>query len=108
VHADPSEQSQVIGTPPNGSRLMYDRVSEVGGRRWFHVSPPGGRSGWLPRSDVSCERPTSPPPAKPDRIRDCNIPQAESSSADTTGGRGYAPGSFCDQYEQQHGPVSFR
>jgi hypothetical protein len=104
VHADPSADSEVIGTPPNGSRLMYDRVSESGGRRWYHVNNPGGRSGWLPASDVSCERPTAPPPYR-GPIRDCDIPTADTSSAQG-GARGFAPGSACDQYQQQQGPVS--
>jgi hypothetical protein len=108
VHADPSAGSEVVGTPPNGSRLMYDRVSESGGRRWYHVNPPGGRSGWLPASDVSCERPTNSPPPKPDRIRDCDIPLAETHGPSGMGGRGLASSSACDEYQRQHEPISFR
>jgi hypothetical protein len=107
VHADPAADSDVVGTPPNGSRLMYDQVSESGGRRWYHVNPPGGRAGWLPASDVSCERPTAPPPPKPDRVMDCDIPLANTSSAQG-GARGFAAGSACDEYERQNPPVSFR
>lgn len=107
VHADPSAGSEVVGTPPNGSRLMYDRVSESGGRRWYHVNPSGGRSGWLPASDVGCTRPPVPPPYR-GPIRDCDIPTAESHSEGGMAGRGYAPGSFCDQYQQQQEPVSLR
>jgi hypothetical protein len=107
VHADPSADSEVVGTPPNGSRLMYDQVSESGGRRWYHVNPPGGRAGWLPASDVSCDRPTAPLPPKPDRVTDCDIPLANPSSAQG-GSRGFAAGSACDEYQRQNPPVSFR
>lgn len=105
VHADPSAGSAAVGEPPNGSRLMYDRVSNSGGERWYHVQNPGGRSGWLPSSDVSCTRPTNPPPPRPDRIMDCDIPLAETSSAQG-GSRGFAPGSACDEYQAQQEPVS--
>lgn len=107
IHAEPSADSASVGTPPNGIRLVYDQVTDIGGRRWYRVQQPSGPPGWLPSYDVACERPTNPPQGPPDRVRDCDIPMADTSSAQG-GSRGYAPGSVCDQYQQQHGPVSFR
>jgi hypothetical protein len=104
VRSDPSASSDVVGQSPGGSRLMYDRIANSGGERWYHVNPPGGRPGWVPSSDVGCTRPSAPPPYR-GPIRDCNIPTAETSSAQG-GARGFAPGSFCDQYQQQQEPVS--
>jgi hypothetical protein len=107
IHAEPSADSESVGKPPNGIRLMYDQVIESGGRRWYHVRQPSGPPGWLPSYDVSCERPTNPPPPKPDRVMDCDIPLAEPSSAQG-GSRSFAAGSPCEEYQRQHGPVSFR
>jgi len=108
IHAEPSADSESVGTPPNGIRLMYDQVTESGGRRWYHVRQPSGPPGWLPSYDVACERPTNPPPPKPDRVMDCDIPMADTASPGPAGARGFAAGSPCEEYQRQHGPVSFR
>jgi hypothetical protein len=107
IHAEPSSDSESVGTPPNGIRLMYDQVIHKEGRRWYRVHQPGGRPGWLPSYDVACERPTNPPQGPPDRVMDCDIPMADTSSAQG-GSRGFAAGSPCEEYQRQHGPVSFR
>jgi hypothetical protein len=107
IYSEPSSDSEAVGQPPRGTRMMYDQVSNRGGRRWYHVKPPGGRSGWLPSYDAACERPTNPPQGPPDRVMDCDIPMANTSSAQG-GSRGFAAGSPCEEYQQQHGPVSFR
>ena len=107
IYSEPSADSDSVGTPPNGIRLVYDQVTHKAGQRWYHVKHPGGRSGWLPRYDAACERPTNPPPPKPDRVMDCDIPMANPSSAQG-GARGFAAGSACEEYQRQHGPVSFR
>lgn len=106
VHADPSPVSDVVGTPPNGSRLMYDRVSNNGGERWYHVNPPGGRSGWLPSTDVACERPTNLPTQR-DQIRDCNLPPLANTSSAQGGARGFAS-EECQPDPTQQEPVSLR
>lgn len=108
LRSDPSGSSDVVGQLPRGTRLVYDRITNSGGERWYHVNHPGGRSGWMPSSDVVCERPTNPPPPKPDRVVDCDIPVAPSTSPGPTGARGFAPGSACDEYQRQQEPVSFR
>jgi hypothetical protein len=88
---------------------MYDQVTESGGRRWYRVHQPSGPPGWLPSYDIACERPTNPPQGPPEKVRDCDIPMAKCGGGPGPGSsRGYAPGSACDQYQQQHGPVSFR
>lgn len=107
VRSDSSESSQRVGDLPRGGRFIYDRIKDNGRERWYHINSPGFAQGWIPQSDVVCERPTAPPPPRPDRIVDCNIPMAESSSAQG-GARGFAPGSPCEEYQRQHGPVSFR
>ncbi len=108
IRSEPSADSESVGQPPNGIRLVYDQVTESGGRRWYHVRQPSGRPGWLPSYDVACERPTNPPPPKPDRVMDCDIPMADTASPGPAGARGFAAGSPCEEYQRQHGPVSFR
>lgn len=62
IHASPSETSSSVAFAPNGSRLIYDRVMQVDGQIWFHVSPPGKPAGWVSSPDVGCRRPGEPPP----------------------------------------------
>lgn len=59
MYSEPTTQSAVIATSPNGTRLVYDRVMEVNGQTWFHVIPPGKPGGWVSSKDLACRmRPT--------------------------------------------------
>lgn len=91
VYADPSAGSDAVGEPPRGARLMYDRMSNSGGERWYHVQNPGGGSGWVPSSDVACTRPTVPLPPRPQQTGDSDVPPlAECTAATTAGARTFA------------------
>lgn len=108
VRSDPSAPSNTVGQLPRGGRFVYDRISNSGGERWYHINSPGFPQGWVPSSDVACTRPTVPPPPRPNHVKDCDIPLAETSGGTQgTGGRGFASGE-CQQDPTQQEPVSFR
>lgn len=65
VYASPLATSTSVGRFPNGSRLFYDRVMQVGGQTWFHVSQGGRPAGWVSSADVICRRPYGPAPMQP-------------------------------------------
>jgi hypothetical protein len=54
-----------VGTPPVGTRMVYDDTIEYNDQTWYHVNLPGGGSGWLPKSDTWPTRPVAPPPPPP-------------------------------------------
>ena len=62
IHASHSATSPAVYLVPNGSRLIYDRVLQVDGETWFHVSPQARPAGWVSGADVACRRPGEPPP----------------------------------------------
>jgi hypothetical protein len=106
VRSDPSASSNTVGQLARGGRFIYDRIINSGGKRWYHINPPSSPQGWVPSSDVACTRPTVPPPPRPNHVKDCDIPLANTSSAQG-GSRGFGSGE-CQQDPTQQEPVSFR
>jgi hypothetical protein len=58
-----------VGSPPIGSRMVFDDVLEVDDHTWYHVRRPGGESGWIPKYDTWPTRPVMPSPPAPRIIR---------------------------------------
>ena len=90
VYDRPSDDGTVVGQAPAGGRLIYDSVvRDAGGNpTHYHVSLPGGPSGYVPASTTSDTRPTVPPPARPSVVIEGDHGLARSSSAQTAGSRG--------------------
>ncbi len=89
LHSEPSADASIVGTPPNGVRLVYRQAVRVGGQTWFHVEPPGGSKGWLSGEDAGCKRPSDIPPPKPINVRPSRgVGPAKTSAAHAPAGRG--------------------
>ena len=88
VHSGPSYDSSVVGNLPNGGRELYTETTTVNGETWYHVSPPGGGSGWIPANQTTSTRPTVPPPTPPTHVNPSGVGLAETSGAQTAGSRG--------------------
>jgi hypothetical protein len=60
IHEEPSNSSPIIGSQPNGMRIVAKEVRESGGEPWYYVSIPGSKSGWVRGDDLVCRRPGDP------------------------------------------------
>lgn len=106
VRSDPTTRATTVGDLPRGGRFIYDRIVTSGEERWYHINTPGFAQGWVPSSDVACARPQAPPVPRPNRVNDCNVPLADSASAQG-GARGFASDG-CQPDSIGSDPVSFR
>lgn len=61
-YTEPSTSSQVTGTFPNGTRVVYNQTTRINGHTWYYVHPPGRPAGWMPGSELMCLRPGTPIP----------------------------------------------
>jgi hypothetical protein len=87
VYSDATGDSQVIGTQPNGTRVVYKEVRENKGETWFHVFPPGRPSGWMRGSDLVCSRPGDPAPGMTKPL-DSSLATERPTAAIASAGRG--------------------
>ncbi len=67
-YTEPSTGSTVVGTQPNGTRVVYNQTRRINGQTWYYVHPPGRPAGWMPGSELRCLRPGTPMPM-PDYFR---------------------------------------
>jgi hypothetical protein len=90
VYDRPSDDGTVVGQAPAGGRLIYDSVvrDASGNPTHYHVSLPGGPSGYVPAGNTYDTRPTVAPPARPSVVIEGGSGLARSSSAQTAGSRG--------------------
>jgi hypothetical protein len=65
TRAQPSETSEVVGSPLYGRRLNYREVKTIDGTTWYNVVFPLHNAGWISEDEVFCELPPPPPPAPP-------------------------------------------
>jgi hypothetical protein len=64
VYAEPTMDSKVISSPPNGTRMVYREVRENKEGKWFYTASPGRPPGWMKESDLVCNRPGEPVPPR--------------------------------------------
>ena len=64
IYSEPSTNSTVVDSPPNGTRLRYTNTTTVNGETWYYIQAPGRPNGWMPASQLSCTRPIPPPTPK--------------------------------------------
>jgi hypothetical protein len=92
IDPDPLSSSP-IANALIGDRLMYTQTKTIDGQTWYYVSVPGTPAmGWIRGSDVSCIRPTVPPPPRPTNDDKAGPPMEKLapgvSAAQTAGSRG--------------------
>jgi hypothetical protein len=75
AHKEANAQSPVSWVPPHGARVMFRDVQEKNGTRWYNVSA-GPLAGWVPSSQVSCDRPLPLPPGKKLYLEDTGLGNA--------------------------------
>ena len=64
MYSEPSTGSDVVGSPPSGTRLRYTDTKQVDGQTWYYIRSPGRANGWMPGKELSCARPQEPPPTR--------------------------------------------
>jgi len=87
-HKEPAANSPSLGGAPRGARLVFRDTIQKDGTRWYHVDPPGGNPGWVPSSEVSCERPPPLPPGKKLYLKDTGLGNAHPTAAMTSASAG--------------------
>jgi hypothetical protein len=81
--------AKIIGTLPNGARLLYTDLTQENGKvTWLYVQPPGGTPGWLSAEDASLVRPPSPLPLRPTHVPSNDTTPQTTTSTGCAAGRG--------------------
>ena len=90
IHSTAAASSAIVGTQPNGTRLVYHRITRINGEPWYYVSPPGRPAGWIQGSAVACTRPGTPIPYNlPGYVpHDPKLPTERPTAAIVAGARG--------------------
>lgn len=88
AYSDPTGDSKVIATSPNGTRMVYREVRESKGETWFYVVPPGRPPGWMRGSDLVCNRPGEPVPGRKIKELDSGLATERPTAAIASAGRG--------------------
>lgn len=86
----PNAASKVVGTQPNGTRLVFRRtmLGADGKVTWYYVAPPGRPAGWVSASEVAANRPGDPPQAKLITPVDSGLATERPTAAQTAAARG--------------------
>lgn len=90
VHEQANSTAKVVGTQPNGTRLVYRRqmLGADGKVTWYYVAPPGRPAGWVAASEVAENRPGAPPVAKIIKPLDSGLATERPTAAQTAAARG--------------------
>jgi hypothetical protein len=88
LHQDPSVNSPTVGSSPNGSRLVFRNTMQKNGMRWYYLAPPGSTPGWVPSSDLTCERSPLLARGKKIRLRDTGLENSHPTPSMSTGANG--------------------
>lgn len=90
IRDSPSDGGTVVGDAPSGGRLVYDSVvrDSNGTPTHYHVTVPGGPSGFIPAGNTSNTRPTVAPPSKPSVVIDGGAGLANVSGTQVAAARG--------------------
>ena len=88
LHKDASVNSPTVGGAPRGARIVFTNTQQKNGARWYFLSPPGGAPGWVPSSQVSCDRPAPLPPGKPLHLKDTGLGNAHPTASMVAGANG--------------------
>ena len=88
LHQEPSANSPIVGSSPRGGRLVFRSTMQKSGMRWYYVTPPGSTPGWVPSSELTCERPPPLPPEKKIRLKDTGLENVHPTRSMSTGANG--------------------
>ena len=90
AYETPDPTSKVVGTQPNGTRLVFRRqmLGADGKVTWYYVAPPGRPAGWVSAAEVVETRPGDPPAAKLIKPLDSGLATERPTAAQTAAARG--------------------
>jgi hypothetical protein len=88
LHQEPSVNSPIVGGAPRGGRFVFRNTMQKNGMRWYYVTLPGGTPGWVPSSELSCDRPPPLAPGKKLRLKDTGLENSHPTASMTSASNG--------------------